>query len=168
LNFESPEVATSYSTAELCQVPRYLFYALSLINAVPAPLLWLRYSLFMILYPTGISGEILCILQAMPMIQAANYLDFPLPNVLNFPFNYYQVLYYATALYLPGAPFLFMHMVVRAASRFIVSFFVFVQFSLSLTGRAQEASGWCQAGCQEDELKVDSPTRSFQFMSRFE
>jgi very-long-chain (3R)-3-hydroxyacyl-CoA dehydratase len=41
----------------LVEVPRYLFYALNLYVAdVPLPLLQLRYSLFIILYPSGISG----------------------------------------------------------------------------------------------------------------
>ena len=67
----------------LVEVPRYLFYALNLLNAVPYPLFWLRYrfakhlcfiifslwnliykfefffnSLFAVLYPTGITGEL--------------------------------------------------------------------------------------------------------------
>nr|AXF92439.1 (3R)-3-hydroxyacyl-CoA dehydratase [Aurantiochytrium sp. PKUSW7] len=46
------------------EVPRYLFYALNLLPAfqgskMPYPLFWLRYSLFMVLYPTGITGELL-------------------------------------------------------------------------------------------------------------
>lgn len=75
----------------LVEVPRYLFYALNLINAVPYPLFWLRYrcvalasfyhhvrcwlcklasvslicSLFAVLYPTGITGEVGCMIQAL-------------------------------------------------------------------------------------------------------
>lgn len=52
----------------LVEVPRYLFYGLNLINMVPYPIFWLRYSLFAVLYPTGISGELGC------MYQAAMYL----------------------------------------------------------------------------------------------
>lgn len=52
----------------LVEVPRYLFYALNLLNAVPYPVFWLRYSLFAILYPTGITGEVGC------MFLAASYL----------------------------------------------------------------------------------------------
>lgn len=48
---------TSWS---LVEVPRYLFYALNLIDTVPYFLFWLRYSLFAILYPTGITGEVGC------------------------------------------------------------------------------------------------------------
>jgi very-long-chain (3R)-3-hydroxyacyl-CoA dehydratase len=48
---------TSWS---LVEVPRYLFYAVKEITDVPYALLWLRYSLFAILYPTGITGELGC------------------------------------------------------------------------------------------------------------
>ena len=62
----SPDAQTSVFFTLACtswalvEVPRYLFYALNIINAVPYPLFWLRYSLFAILYPTGISGELGC------------------------------------------------------------------------------------------------------------
>ena len=39
------------------EVPRYLFYACNLfMKKVPTPLFFLRYNLFMALYPSGISG----------------------------------------------------------------------------------------------------------------
>lgn len=45
------------------EVPRYLFYVFALITGdatkkTPYPLFWLRYSLFAVLYPTGIIGEL--------------------------------------------------------------------------------------------------------------
>ena len=59
----------------LVEVPRYLFYAINLytevcrnfqwtlryncgIHQVPYPLKWLRYSLFYVLYPMGITGAL--------------------------------------------------------------------------------------------------------------
>ena len=39
------------------EVPRYLFYAVNLFTeVVPYPLFFLRYNLFMVLYPSGITG----------------------------------------------------------------------------------------------------------------
>ena len=45
----------------LVEVPRYLFYVFAQFKSMETPylLFWLRYSLFMVLYPTGISGELL-------------------------------------------------------------------------------------------------------------
>ncbi len=67
----SPQAQQSYflalaaSSWGLVEVPRYLFYALNLVNAVPYPLFWLRYSLFAVLYPTGITGELGCMYLAL-------------------------------------------------------------------------------------------------------
>ncbi len=39
------------------EVPRYTFYAVNLfMDVVPLPLFFLRYNLFMVLYPSGITG----------------------------------------------------------------------------------------------------------------
>ena len=45
----------------LVEVPRYAFYVFAQFKGqpVPYPLFWLRYSLFAVLYPSGISGELL-------------------------------------------------------------------------------------------------------------
>ncbi|GFH61932.1 hypothetical protein CTEN210_18408 [Chaetoceros tenuissimus] len=51
------------------EVPRYAFYVAALITGdatkkTPYPLFWLRYSLFAVLYPTGITGELTVFLAA--------------------------------------------------------------------------------------------------------
>ena len=53
----------------LVEVLRYIFYMVALMTGdatkgTPYPLFWLRYSLFMVLYPTGITGEILTYYEA--------------------------------------------------------------------------------------------------------
>lgn len=51
------------------EIFRYLFYAFALVSGdstkkTPYPLFWLRYSLFAVLYPTGITGEMTCFINA--------------------------------------------------------------------------------------------------------
>lgn len=53
------------SSWALVEVPRYLFYAVNIMMEPPFPLFWLRYSLFAILYPTGITGELGCMYCAL-------------------------------------------------------------------------------------------------------
>eukprot|EP00565_Helicotheca_tamesis_P005700 CAMPEP_0185725514 /NCGR_PEP_ID=MMETSP1171-20130828/1749_1 /TAXON_ID=374046 /ORGANISM="Helicotheca tamensis, Strain CCMP826" /LENGTH=756 /DNA_ID=CAMNT_0028393659 /DNA_START=70 /DNA_END=2340 /DNA_ORIENTATION=+ len=53
----------------LAEIPRYAFYVAALITGdatkkTPFPLFWIRYSGFMILYPTGITGELTVFLSA--------------------------------------------------------------------------------------------------------
>ncbi len=50
----------------LTEVVRYTFYACTLLGTEPAPLLFLRYTLFYVLYPTGASSEALLIYATIP------------------------------------------------------------------------------------------------------
>mmetsp|Transcript_5716 Transcript_5716/g.11160 ORF Transcript_5716/g.11160 Transcript_5716/m.11160 type:complete len:786 (-) Transcript_5716:180-2537(-) len=65
----SPKAHTQWGAAlmifswALVEVPRYLFYVTAIITGdatkgTPFPIFWLRYSLFAVLYPTGICGEL--------------------------------------------------------------------------------------------------------------
>jgi hypothetical protein len=71
----SPEAGAQFGAGfmilswALVEVPRYAFYMSALITGdatkkTPYPLFWLRYSLFAILYPTGIFGELTVFLSA--------------------------------------------------------------------------------------------------------
>jgi hypothetical protein len=63
----------------LVEVPRYAFYVAAIITGdatkgTPYPLFWLRYSLFAVLYPTGITGELTVFLAASKDSVFLNYL----------------------------------------------------------------------------------------------
>lgn len=45
---------------------RYLFYTFGVLKSSPYPLFFLRYSLFAVLYPTGIAGEVMTMVAALP------------------------------------------------------------------------------------------------------
>lgn len=100
---------TSWSMVE---IPRYLFYALSLWDACPYPLLWLRYSLFAILYPTGITGELGCMyMAAMHLIKTKEYHFFTLYTNPIVDVNLVLITAIVVITYIPGSPFMYMHMV---------------------------------------------------------
>ena len=50
----------------LTEVVRYSFYAFSLLGTEPAPLVFLRYTLFYLLYPTGASSEAFLMYATLP------------------------------------------------------------------------------------------------------
>ncbi|CAN0078151.1 unnamed protein product, partial [Ectocarpus sp. 13 AM-2016] len=54
---------TSWACVE---IPRYLFYTFGVLKSSPYPLFYLRYSLFAVLYPTGIAGEVMTMLAGLP------------------------------------------------------------------------------------------------------
>ncbi|KAH9847156.1 PTPLA-domain-containing protein [Lenzites betulinus] len=55
----NPLYASMVLSWALTEVVRYTFYACNLLGHEPAPLLFLRYTLFYVLYPTGASSEAL-------------------------------------------------------------------------------------------------------------
>jgi very-long-chain (3R)-3-hydroxyacyl-CoA dehydratase len=96
----------------LVEVPRYAFYALKELgdSFVPYPLTWLRYSLFLVLYPAGITGELLVAYRALPVARDLRLFCVDMPNPYNFVFDFYYFTLTAMLLYLPGAPMLYSHM----------------------------------------------------------
>ena len=77
---------------------------------VPYPLLWLRYSAFLVLYPFGVGSEMTMARLAMPVIRDRGLLSCRMPNALNFAFDYYWFCWLAVACYLPGLPQLYLYM----------------------------------------------------------
>ena len=101
-------MAVSWASVE---VPRYGFYLASLFGAAPGWLTWLRYSLFMVLYPSGISGEIGCLWNSLPFIKEHGIGQVDLPNAHNVALSYYSLLWVLlVAVYPPGSYVMFTHM----------------------------------------------------------
>ncbi|KAL3904538.1 MAG: hypothetical protein SGPRY_011250, partial [Prymnesium sp.] len=103
-------MALSWSMVE---VVRYAFYINSLL--VPGgqagtwyPLFWLRYSLFALLYPTGIGGEVLTMLSAVSDPSFSSLLGGWAGTLLK----------WVLLLYIPGAPFMYFNMVSIRARAF--------------------------------------------------
>jgi len=105
-----PLMATSWA---LVEVPRYLFYVFSLLNAVPFVLTYVRYSLFLVLYPSGITGELFTALAALPFIRDRRPWTYTMPNEWNVPFDYYWAVLIGLAFYLPGSPIMYGHMLAQ-------------------------------------------------------
>uniref|UniRef100_A0A6T8JQH9 very-long-chain (3R)-3-hydroxyacyl-CoA dehydratase n=1 Tax=Proboscia inermis TaxID=420281 RepID=A0A6T8JQH9_9STRA len=92
------------------EVPRYAFYMAALITGdatkkTPYPLFWLRYSLFAVLYPTGITGEMTCFLAAAKDPAFLAMLGEGKESIM-----YYFIMFFP-AIYVPGSPSMVMNMV---------------------------------------------------------
>ncbi|GMI34280.1 hypothetical protein TrCOL_g3081 [Triparma columacea] len=100
----------------LVEVPRYAFYLAALITGdatkgTPYPLFYLRYSLFYVLYPLGITGEM------FTFYNTTYDPDF----ISAFPsFGPYLSWFYLITMlvYIPGGPFMYMNMVGNRKSAF--------------------------------------------------
>ena len=80
-------VALAWSSIE---VVRYPFYAWTLASpsTLPRWLIWLRYSLFLPLYPVGMLAELATIVQAVPVLLQHDVWTLHMPNALNFSFDW--------------------------------------------------------------------------------
>jgi very-long-chain (3R)-3-hydroxyacyl-CoA dehydratase len=101
------------------EVPRYTAYLIDTLG-LPSPyaLTWLRYSLFLVLYPLGISGEIGCLVASLPYIAAHDVWHVSLPNAHNVAYSHYTVLLCTLfVLYPPGSYLMIGHMWKQRAAK---------------------------------------------------
>jgi very-long-chain (3R)-3-hydroxyacyl-CoA dehydratase len=95
----------------MVEVFRYLYLAMNLCEAAPHWLLWSRYSLFYVLYPLGVYGEMRVLYDSLAELDQTQMFSIALPNVWNFSFSfssYVRVLIYL--VYLPGLYLQYTHM----------------------------------------------------------
>ncbi|KAL3892152.1 hypothetical protein ACJMK2_004387 [Sinanodonta woodiana] len=94
----------------ITEVIRYAFYVFGLVGEVPYILQWCRYSFFIVLYPVGVTGELLSILNGLPYVKSYKLYFMELPNAFNMSFNFYYFLIITMLLYIPIFPQLYLHM----------------------------------------------------------
>ncbi|KAI3355719.1 hypothetical protein L3Q82_004308 [Scortum barcoo] len=61
----------------------------------------LGYTFFIVLYPMGVTGELLTIYAALPNVQKTGLYSVTLPNKYNFSFDYYTFLILVMISYIP-------------------------------------------------------------------
>ncbi|XP_012221779.1 very-long-chain (3R)-3-hydroxyacyl-CoA dehydratase 2 [Linepithema humile] len=107
----SPGLPLALLAWSITEVIRYFYYFVNLIGIVPHIIIWLRYTAFIILYPIGVTGELLCFYAA---VQYANVKpdswSYVLPNPWNFTFSYLYLLLGVMLAYIPLFPQLYLHM----------------------------------------------------------
>ncbi|BFZ54036.1 hypothetical protein PYCC9005_001067 [Savitreella phatthalungensis] len=98
LTSRSPAFASMLAAWSVTEVLRYSYYAIHLQGQVPDVLLWLRYSLFYVLYPVGVASETWLV-----------FISLDKANTLNPLYWYFLVA--AMLTYLPGFYILFTYMI---------------------------------------------------------
>ena len=110
----------------LADITRYLFYFLNTFTRAPFFLTFLRYNLFLLLYPTGIlvkyffpyltillKGEVTLLWHSLAYASRRPWISFPLPNALNFGFNTYELYCILLLTYIPCSPIMYGHMLAQ-------------------------------------------------------
>ncbi|XP_032417317.1 very-long-chain (3R)-3-hydroxyacyl-CoA dehydratase-like isoform X3 [Xiphophorus hellerii] len=77
------------------EIFRYPFYMLACIGTDWKPLTWLRYSLWIPLYPLGVVAEAVAVIQSLPIFDETRLFSVPLPSALghSLSFSYTLQLY---------------------------------------------------------------------------
>ncbi|XP_022914447.1 very-long-chain (3R)-3-hydroxyacyl-CoA dehydratase hpo-8 [Onthophagus taurus] len=94
----------------ITEIIRYSTYTLNLINIQLYILKWLRYTLFIALYPIGVTGELLCMYWAVMEVSRTKLWCWELPNKYNVVFYYHFYIVFNMILYIPIFPQLYLHM----------------------------------------------------------
>ncbi|XP_022773892.1 very-long-chain (3R)-3-hydroxyacyl-CoA dehydratase PASTICCINO 2A-like [Durio zibethinus] len=112
-----PEIRTHILVTSLViswsitEIIRYSFFGMKeAFGFAPSWHLWLRYSTFLVLYPTGISSEVGLIYFALPYIKASEKHCIRMPNKWNFSFDYFYGAILALGIYVPGSPHMYSYM----------------------------------------------------------
>lgn len=74
---------------------------MALAHSTVRALLCFRYTLFIVLYPMGVTGELLTIYAALPYVRQAGLYSISLPNKYNFSFDYHAFLILVMISYIP-------------------------------------------------------------------
>ncbi|XP_030923822.1 very-long-chain (3R)-3-hydroxyacyl-CoA dehydratase PASTICCINO 2A [Quercus robur] len=95
----------------ITEIIRYSFFGLKeALGFAPSWLLWLRYSTFLLLYPTGITSEVGLIYVALPFIKESEKYCIRMPNKWNFSFDFFYAAILVLGIYVPGSPHLYGYM----------------------------------------------------------
>ncbi|KAL3143126.1 hypothetical protein ABBQ38_003397 [Trebouxia sp. C0009 RCD-2024] len=86
--WSNPAAAILIYVWSLSEVVRYPWYAASLLHRCPPWLTWLRYSLFIPLYPVGMLVEMVLMAKSLPYLKSQKLNSIALPNAVNFGFDY--------------------------------------------------------------------------------
>lgn len=95
----------------LTEIIRYSFFGMKeALGFAPSWLLWLRYSTFLLLYPSGITSEVGLIYTALPYIKESEKYCLRMPNKWNFSFDYFYAAILVLGFYVPGSPHMYTYM----------------------------------------------------------
>lgn len=94
----------------IADVVRYALYVSSAVGVTPPWLLYLRYSLFLVLYPVGIVAEWLIYWNTLTYIDVHSLHRVRLPNTWNFAFDFGVWNRIVLGLYVYFAPFMYSYM----------------------------------------------------------
>ncbi|XP_031564729.1 very-long-chain (3R)-3-hydroxyacyl-CoA dehydratase-like [Actinia tenebrosa] len=107
---EDPVVFLLFLVWSLIEIIRYPFYIAQTLNIPIEPLIWLRYSAWIPLYPLGILSEATLVWKAIPLMEKSQRFSFSLPNDFNFSFSFSLFLKFYLPFLFYGGTYMMIYM----------------------------------------------------------
>ncbi|XP_025419862.1 very-long-chain (3R)-3-hydroxyacyl-CoA dehydratase hpo-8-like isoform X2 [Sipha flava] len=107
----SPGLPLALTAWCFAEITRYSYYGFSILGFVPYLIIWARYTFFYILYPLGVTGELLVYWTSLGYIGRSKMWSIELPNRFNFAFSLWTAITLIMLSYIPLFPQMYMHMV---------------------------------------------------------
>lgn len=108
---EMPVVFILFMVWSLVELIRYPYYIIALVKKDIPWLTWLRYSIWIVLYPLGVLCEGTILLRSLPFFEETKRFSIELPNKWNFTFDMVSFMkFYMGLVLLPGLYFVMKHM----------------------------------------------------------
>ncbi|XP_037307573.1 very-long-chain (3R)-3-hydroxyacyl-CoA dehydratase [Pungitius pungitius] len=100
------------------EIFRYPFYMLGCFNTEWKTLTWLRYTIWIPLYPLGVLAEAVAVIQSIPIFDKTKLFSIPLPKAIGTSVSFSYVLYVYLVLMLLGLFINFRHLYKQRTRRF--------------------------------------------------
>ncbi|KAF3854865.1 hypothetical protein F7725_022920 [Dissostichus mawsoni] len=100
------------------EIVRYPFYMLGCFNTEWKTLTWLRYTIWIPLYPLGVLAEAVAVIQSIPIFDETKLFSIPLPKALGTSISFSFVLYIYLVLMFLGLLINFRHLYKQRKRRF--------------------------------------------------
>lgn len=108
---EMPVVFVLFMVWSIVELIRYPYYIISLVKKDIAGLTWLRYSVWIVLYPLGVLCEGTILLRSLSFFEETKRFTIEMPNKWNFTFDMVSFMkFYMGLVLLPGLYFVMKHM----------------------------------------------------------
>lgn len=100
------------------EIFRYPFYMLGCLDMEWKTLTWLRYTIWIPLYPLGVLAEAVAVIQSIPIFDKTKLFSIPLPKVIGTSINFSYVLHVYLVLMFLGLFINFRHLYKQRTRRF--------------------------------------------------
>ncbi|XP_011021846.1 PREDICTED: very-long-chain (3R)-3-hydroxyacyl-CoA dehydratase PASTICCINO 2 [Populus euphratica] len=118
--YSFPEIRSHFLVTSLViswsitEIIRYSFFGVKeVLGFAPSWLTWLRYSTFLLLYPTGISSEVGLVYFTLPYIKGSEKYCLRMPNKWNFSFDNFYAAILVLGIYIPGSLHMYSYMLAQ-------------------------------------------------------